>query len=520
MPKKQTQEEFVSRSRKIHGDKYGYSKVKYVNSKTKVILECKEHGDFLQSPYNHINKKSGCSLCSKKACSKKLSLTTEEFIRKAKDIFGELYDYSECKYVNSKTKIRIKCKKHGDFFKTPNAHLVKKQGCTFCGNESGGDKNRMSQVEFIKRANEIHNNRFDYSKVKYKNAMTNIIIICPLEYHGEFKQMPSKHLSGQQCPKCAGRFMDTVFFKVKAKEIHKDKYDYSLVEYKRNNQKVIIICPDHGKFYQKPNDHISGKQGCPKCGDIERAIKRRSNTEEFVEKAILIHQDKYDYYLVNYKQSNHKVKIVCNKCKHQFRQTPTDHLQGFGCPKCAGKCITTSDFIQRAIRVHGDMYDYSQVEYKKTDTKVKIICHTHGIFLQAPHSHLNGRGCPRCFKNYSKKQMKWLHYLSVTLPIQHMENKGEFVIPNTCYSVDGYDPETKTIYEFHGDFWHGNPNVHYHKDVNRVNNKSFGQLFKNTLRKELILQRLGYKYKCVWESDWDRAVKAVMLLQKKWRELH
>ena len=128
------------------------------------------------------------------------------------------------------------------------------------------------------------------------------------------------------------RTKTTEQFIIDAKKIHGDKYDYSLVEYEKAIIKVKIICTIHGIFEQSPNDHLSG-HGCSKCfGDNQRILKQ-SNKEEFITKANLIHDNKYDYSLVDYKHSKSKVKIICS-IHDVFEQIPKGHLSGHGCPKC------------------------------------------------------------------------------------------------------------------------------------------------------------------------------------------
>jgi len=135
----------------------------------------------------------------------------------------------------------------------------------------------LTTEEFIKRAKEVHSNKYDYSKTKYKLAREKIDIICPI--HGSFKQQPNHHLKGHGCEKCghvktSSHHTKTVqYFIKKAKRIHNNKYDYSLVEYINNKTKVKIICLKHGIFVQTPDNHYKGK-GCPVCKESkgEKAI--------------------------------------------------------------------------------------------------------------------------------------------------------------------------------------------------------------------------------------------------------
>ena len=193
---------------------------------------------------------------------------------------------------------------------------------------------KLTTEEFIKRAREVHGDKYDYFKVKYVNSQTKIEIICP--EHGKFYQTPNNHLKGKGCPKCnGGIFLGCDDFVQKAKKVHRDRYDYSRVEYINSKTKVCIICPEHGEFWQTPDKHLQG-DGCPEC-----AGNKLLTCENFVKKAILIHSDKYDYSFVDYVNYKTKVKIVCPE-HGPFWQKPANHLQGCGCPEC-GKKVSITD---------------------------------------------------------------------------------------------------------------------------------------------------------------------------------
>ena len=251
-------EDFIEQAKNTHGDKYDYSKVTYINTCTKICIICPEHGEFWQTPSNHINQKQGCPKCSHRS----YKYTLEEFIEKARKIHGNKYDYSKVNYINNRTKVCIICPEHGEFCQSPSKHLYGK-GCPKCVG-----KNKTTE-DFIKKAIEIHGDKYDYSKVTYKNTDTKVCIICPK--HGEFWQTPHVHLRGGSCSKCINKGVrsNTKDFIEKARKIHGNKYDYSKVEYVNNKTKVCIICPEHGEFWQSPNSHISQKQGCPKCGELK-----------------------------------------------------------------------------------------------------------------------------------------------------------------------------------------------------------------------------------------------------------
>lgn len=189
-------------------------------------------------------------------------LTKEEFIDKARNVHGDEYDYSNVNYTNNRTKIEIICHIHGSFWQTPGMHLSG-NGCPECA------PNMKSTTErFIKKAKEIHGDRYDHSEVEYINSKKKVKIIC--RKHGPFWQTPGGHLGGQGCPECGGvKRPTTEEFKKKAVDVHGNKHDYSKVKYTNKDEKVEIICPIHGTFWQTPHSHLSG-QGCPECGGTKK----------------------------------------------------------------------------------------------------------------------------------------------------------------------------------------------------------------------------------------------------------
>ena len=208
--------------------------------------------------------------------------------------------------------------------------------------------------QFIREAIAVHGQKYDYSKVIYTGAMKKVCIICP--EHGEFWQTPNKHLSGQGCALCRGQVHDTSSFIDKAKRVHGDIYDYSLVEYINEKTPVIINCSKHGPFKIIPNNFLMGR-GCPKCKREERErIHSEKFLTDFIEQANRIHKKRYDYSKVKYVNAKTKVCIICPE-HGEFWQTPDSHLRGRGCPFCANehrnssKRLTTKSFINKAIKI-------------------------------------------------------------------------------------------------------------------------------------------------------------------------
>jgi predicted nucleic acid-binding Zn-ribbon protein len=224
-------------------------------------------------------------------------------------------------------------------------------------------------------------------------------------------------------------------------------------------------------------------------------------TSQFIERAINIHGKKYSYKNTNYLNSHSIVEIEC-QVHGIFYQIANGHLNGRGCPKCKWDKIhslirdTRYSFIKKAEEIHNDTYDYSSLIYKNNKTRVNIICKIHGVFLQLPFNHLMGNGCPKC--GYEKcNNIKFSKLEKEFLDYHGIENRN-VVIGN--YVVDGL--KDNVIYEFLGDYWHGNPSKFNPLDINPSKNKTFGKLFGETFLRFDALKNMGYSIKYVWEKDW------------------
>ena len=310
--------------------------------------------------------------------------------------------------------------------------------------------------------------------------------------------------------------LTTEVFTERSNKKHKNKYNYSNAYYKNSYTKVCIICPKHGEFYQTPSNHMRGR-GCPTCALKKRSEGQRLTTDVFIEKAKEIHKNNYDYSNTDYKNNCTKVCIICPK-HGEFYQVPHSHLDGHGCNACSyeGLKLTKKEFIEKATEEHGDNYDYSNVEFKGALMKVCIICPEHGEFYQRASGHTSGRGCPQCYKQYSKSQIEWLECMSKSygINIQHAENGGEYHIPNSRYKADGFCEETNTIYEYHGDYHHGNPNK-YERTDKHFNKTTFGELYEKTLKKEAFIREQGYNLIVMWHDDWKHIHRNIKKIQYK-----
>ena len=313
----------------------------------------------------------------------------------------------------------------------------------------------LSLQEFVHRANAQHDSFYDYSKVIYKNAHTKVCIMCPI--HNEFFQRPFHHLKGNRCPECNhsdhGKKVSLSkeeFIKRSVLAHDMGVYDYSKVDYRGVETKVCIICPNHGEFWQTPNNHMKGHD-CIKCVNE----KKRSTLEEFISQARELHGNKYDYSKVIYKSSLIKVCIHCDM-HGDFWQTPSDHLS-YGCPKCGilkaqkSNRSTGEEFIIKAVSLYGNRYDYSKINYINSKTKICIVCPKHGEFWQTPNDHLRNHNCAKC--NISQGEKK----ISEWLEKQGMQYKQQYKFSGLVgkggrpLKFDFYIPSQNQLIEFDGE---------------------------------------------------------------------
>ncbi len=284
--------------------------------------------------------------------------------------------------------------------------------------------------------------------------------------------------------------------------VHNSKYDYSKSIYINNYSKIEIICSTHGSFWQTPKNHK--RSGCKSCADFEK------KNHNFIVMAQEIHDNKYNYSQVIYINQWESVLIGCPKHGY-FLQTPKQHLNGSGCRLCynekAGQCNFKGqeDFISEISKIHDYKYDYSKVEYIGQAYKIEIICPIHGPFFQKAQSHWYGHGCRKCNKSISKSETAWLD--SLNIPNDKNYRNVTIQSENTKYNVDAV--YNGVIYEFYGDYWHGNPIIYKSDDMNTTVKKPFGELYNRTIQRENELNNLGYNIISIWESDWKELKKTL-----------
>ncbi len=254
-------------------------------------------------------------------------------------------------------------------------------------------------------------------------------------------------------------------FIIKVEFIHQYKYDYSMIEYINTRSKIIIICKDHGSFSQLARLHMEGK-GCPKCaGKIGKL-----NLDQFKDLANEKHTFIYDYNnIIKFNSVLDNIIIECKK-HGKFNQRADRHLSGNGCPRCAHDiqkkkvCLSLEEFIEKSVKIHKGLYDYSKIEWKNTRSKVSIICTKHGAFKQSPHVHMAGHGCPDCnlskgelclieyFKENAIEYIKQKKFPDCTNPYTKNKLRFDFYLPNqnTCVEFDG--PQHFKVIDYFGGY--------------------------------------------------------------------
>lgn len=298
-------------------------------------------------------------------------------------------------------------------------------------------------------------NFLQQSKEKYKN-IEHIFLDTPQRYIDKirikcvkhdfiFSTSPFNHLKGNGCLLCLGKKVYSTDSFINISKIKfPNKFRYENTIFLGTKKKVIVECLEHGLISIHTFQHLNSETGCPKCYYKIIGAKRRLTVEE-----------------------------ICDKINHH----------------------------------HGNRYKYNSHDifnYKIKYGFLNIECEKHGRFSQEFNAHLRGAGCPGCCnKKISKRQTEWLDSLNIPKDNLHRNVKIN-ISENLFYYVDGFDPINKVVYEFNGDYWHGNPTIYDPNKINKNTKKSFGFLYSKTLEKQNKLEQLGYKVISIWENDWKK----------------
>jgi len=459
-------------------------------------------------------------LSSVKNLSPRRRDAVEKKLRQCLEAHPTGIDYSKTDFTGStRDEFQFICRKHGLFVRPFRMFLRIERPCPECLQEDRGAKRRQGLLK-----------GFDYSKTNFEVPEGEVnTVTCKI--HGDLRVslFDHKRYKTGGCAECnsdqassAQRMTVNEFIK-RAKSIHGDQtYDYLKVTPFRNQHELVTIAcmvRGHGVFKQSPANHLhkTRPQGCPLCGVTKGADKRSLTLGRFLEKAGLVHGATYAYSRVTFKRSKDRIAITCKTCNSIFEQTINDHLSGYGCSTCgaersrlAQRTVDTELAVQRCKEVWGDKYDYSQTVYVDSDTPIKVICPKHGPLWMNYQNHVGlKRGCKFCGSTRRQKQNDWLDSLGVPDHAESREVTIKFTDGTRCYA-DGFDAETKTVYEFNGDYFHGNPKVYPPDLLNRFSGRTMREELQRTRLKKKKLQKHGYTVVDIWESDWDRSVSHLL----------
>jgi len=354
-------------------------------------------------------------------CSGKEKWTLDKFLIKAKEIHGNNFDYSEIKDIDIervKSKVKITCNLCKYVWNpTIGNHINKKYGCPYCSNNAPWTIER-----FLIEANEIHGNKFDYSKIfqhDIKGKDSRILLTC-LECKYSWETTIHSHITGKTgCPLCKKVAPWTLErFLSQARIIHGDNYDYSeiTVDHIRGvHSNIPIKCLTcNYKWNPQLNDHINSKSGCPLCSK-----QAPWTMEKLLIMGTTIHGDKYDYSLTKASEVREKysrITILCKSCQYQWRVSISNHIhKKNNCPNCARVApLTVQTFVSRSSEIHQNIYDYSKIPSDSiinVKSKVPLVCTICMWEWQATvGDHLYHKtGCPKC--NFSKGEKECIKFL-------------------------------------------------------------------------------------------------------------
>lgn len=232
-------------------------------------------------------------------------------------------------------------------------------------------------------------------------------------------------------------------------DVHKGEYDYSLINYKNDETKIVILCKIHGKFKQSPSSHKKGS-GCPLCGRKKIGLSQINSKEKFVEKVNKIHPNSFSFEKTIYQGAHKKLIVTCLKCKKDKKTSPVNlyYIEGCNCCTKRKPKLRIQDIIIRFNKIHDEKYDYSLI--KKTNSSrslIKIICPHHGVFKQQIDTHLYKKsGCPKC--KGSRGESRILRILNDKNIKYYYQYRVK--INNSYHYFDFYIPENNLIIEFNG----------------------------------------------------------------------
>lgn len=235
-------------------------------------------------------------------------------------------------------------------------------------------------------------------------------------------------------------------FIAKARKLNGNRYEYTDILYVNNSTHVDITCRVHGKFKQSPSNHLSGKQ-CKFCAQTKRERKQKHPRDKVEKDFREVHGDKYDYCKFMYKNTDTPSIIIC-KQHGDFKQSYSNHKNGYGCAFCDGNIVTEKIILERFLEKHGKRYDYSKFKYNKAKTKETIICKIHGEFKQSSDTHQKGIGCIKCSVIKVGRGKKIINSTAISNLIKTHGDKYDY----SKFIYTGVSEDGIVICKVHGEF--------------------------------------------------------------------
>lgn len=322
MTKRQESSIVVEKIRSRYGNSIDLSEFKYVDNSTACTFICGKCGNKWDSLPFVVVRGKGCPRCD-----------AMKVISRSKEKFGDKFSYVKTldSYCGMKENCCFHCNIHDvDFNVEPLTHLTSKNGgCKKCASEDCSKRKTKTLAEFINGCKSKFGDKFDFSKTTYTSNMADVIITC--KRHGDFITTPKKFLSSEfGCEKCsrdARRVISKIWLE-RFKRIHGDLYDYSKSSFGKVDDKIEIVCKEHGSFYQTPHNHANG-EGCPICGAklskleklVSDALERNSIEYEAQKRFAWLGRMSMDFYL--------PLSRIAIECQGEQHYEPIEFFGGY-----------------------------------------------------------------------------------------------------------------------------------------------------------------------------------------------
>jgi len=423
-------------------------------------------------------------------------ITTEEFIKKAKEVHGNRYNYSKVNYINKRTKICIICPIHGEQWQLPKDH-INGQGCPLCGKEYAKEYIKKSKSlglsGFIQKAKEIHGDKYDYSLItSYESNKDDIQVIC--NRCGKiFHSKPNWILSGHGCKHCEAikKYLGKDILK-KTKEIYGDEYvfpdispdkEYWIKDY------TTMVCKVHGNTRKRIDKILLGNK-CTACGKLTGSKMKKISVNEAKKRLEKLCDNSLDYNIDEYENTQKPIHFACKKCGKIFTRDLNSLINNNKCPYCKKEEIsknrtkTTEEYIEQCRKLYGNAYDYSDTIYIASDKKITAKCNECGKYFSVEaNSHLQGHGCPNHYRNKSKIEEEISDFIKKLTNCLVIENYRD---NKDIKEIDIYVPSYKIGIELDGLYWHN--------ELNKDNNYH--------LNKTVACENNGIRLIHIFEDEW------------------